>query len=284
MKLPVWILKQEKLNNLTNCEMNMYLWLLERQNDMGLVRGVRVSDFKDIMSKQSFYNAIDGLKDKELINFLHHKNFNDYDVNLMLQNEESHKESEKFDEKYINLNKKIFQCSEFKKMSSREKAMMLLLYYRTSVKINANGSRAVYKKNMEDFYEYFTKLFDRSKRRVREYLHTLKEFFNISISGANYYIGRNRKTYGLDSKDCLNGKIKHRAYFVKTIAKRYGLRGVTDKFVNDVAGIYKNYIKSYEEFRIDTALEKAIKMHSKDDNQTASAARVHQLLSEGYIF
>ena len=49
MKLPVWILKQEKLNNLTNCEMNMYLWLLERQNDMGLVRGVRVSDFKDIM-------------------------------------------------------------------------------------------------------------------------------------------------------------------------------------------------------------------------------------------
>lgn len=140
MKLPVWILKQEKLNNLTNCEMNMYLWLLERQNDMGLVRGVRVSDFKDIMSKQSFYNAINGLKDKELINFLHHKNFNDYDVNLMLQNEESHKESEKFDEKYINLNKKIFQCSEFKKMSSREKAMMLLLYYRTSVKINANGS------------------------------------------------------------------------------------------------------------------------------------------------
>lgn len=39
----------------------------------------------------------------------------------MLQNEESHKESEKFDEKYINLNKKIFQCSEFKKCHQEKK-------------------------------------------------------------------------------------------------------------------------------------------------------------------
>ena len=33
MRLPIKLI--EKLNNLTNCEMNMYLWLCENQNDNG---------------------------------------------------------------------------------------------------------------------------------------------------------------------------------------------------------------------------------------------------------
>lgn len=65
MRLPIKLI--EKLNNLTNCEMNMYLWLCENQNDNGAVSGVRPSDFLDMMSKQSFYNALNGLNDKGLI-------------------------------------------------------------------------------------------------------------------------------------------------------------------------------------------------------------------------
>lgn len=83
MRLPIWIIREEKLNNLTNCEMNMYLWLVERQNSMSLVRGVKVSDFKGLMSKQSFYNALIGLERKGLIQLEHDKNYHDYNVSLM---------------------------------------------------------------------------------------------------------------------------------------------------------------------------------------------------------
>lgn len=286
MRLPIWIIREEKLNNLTNCEMNMYLWLVERQNSMSLVRGVKVSDFKGLMSKQSFYNALIGLERKGLIQLEHDKNYHDYNVSLMFNKEEENEQenNSKFSDKYINLNKKIFKSDKFKNLSSREKYMMLILYYRTTVTINAAGSKAVHKKNIEEFYAYFTKLFGRSKRRVREYLHNLKVFFNVTISGANYFIGRNRTTYELDKKDSENGKSAYRKHLVMTLAKRHKLKGVTDKFVDDVAGLFRNYIGSNNETKLEAYLNDAFKVHAKDNNKIASAARVHQLLRKKLSF
>ena len=279
MRLPICVL--EKLNNLTNCEMNMYLWLVERQTTKGMVIGVSLSDFRKTMSKQSFYNSLRGLKAKGLIYVQHCKKTHDYNIGLMFDDKYYIDNSTyNREEKYINLNNKLFKSEKFKNLSSREKYMMLILYYRTTVTINAAGSKAVHKKKVEDFYDYFTKLFGRSKRRVREYLHNLKAFFNVTISGANYFIGRNRTTYALDKKDIKNGKSTGRKHFVMAMAKRHKLKGVTAKFVEDVANLYRNYIGAYDEYRIDFRLERAIKAHASDNNKTASAARINQLLKK----
>ena len=286
MRLPIKLI--EKLNNLTNCEMNMYLWLCENQNDNGAVSGVRPSDFLDIMSKQSFYNALNGLNDKELIRLGLRKKRHEYKISL----NEVTIVGDEWKEGYINLNKKLFQCEDFKKLKSREKYLMLLFYVKTSVAVTPSGTKAVHSIEKDTFYEKYSKLLNRSKRRIMEYMHSLKKFFNINIklrkrtrkhqeeTVKEYKIGRNRNTYSLDVKEDKNGRVKHRRQHVMAMVRKYNLKGVTEEFINDVIGLYKNHIKNYTEARIDRAMEWAIRTHSKENNITASAARINQLLKQ----
>lgn len=286
MRLPIKLI--EKLNNLTNCEMNMYLWLCENQNDNGAVSGVRPSDFLDMMSKQSFYNALNGLNDKGLIRLGLRKKRHEYKISL----NEVTIVGDEWKEGYINLNKKLFQCEDFKKLKSREKYLMLLFYVKTSVAVTPSGTKAVHSMEKDTFYEKYSKLLNRSKRRIMEYMHSLKKFFNINIklrkrtrkhqeeTVKEYKIGRNRNTYSLDVKVDKNGRVKHRKQHVKAMVRKYNLKGVTEEFINDVIGLYKNHIKNYTEARIDRAMEWAIRTHSKENNITASAARINQLLKQ----
>lgn len=286
MRLPIKLI--EKLNNLTNCEMNMYLWLCENQNDNGAVSGVRPSDFLDIMSKQSFYNALNGLNDKGLIRLGLRKKRHEYKISL----NEVTIVGDEWKEGYINLNKKLFQCEDFKKLKSREKYLMLLFYVKTSVAVTPSGTKAVHSIEKDTFYEKYSKLLNRSKRRIMEYMHSLKKFFNINIklrkrtrkhqeeTVKEYKIGRNRNTYSLDVKEDKNGRVKHRRQHVMAMVRKYNLKGVTEEFINDVIGLYKNHIKNYTETRIDRAMEWAIRTHSKENNITASAARINQLLKQ----
>ena len=286
MRLPIKLI--EKLNNLTNCEMNMYLWLCENQNDNGAVSGIRPSDFLDIMSKQSFYNALKGLTDKGLIRLGLRKKRHEYKISL----NEVTIVGDEWKEGYINLNKKLFQCEDFKKLKSREKYLMLLFYVKTSVSVTSSGTKAVPSMEKDTFYEKYSKLLNRSKRRIMEYMHSLKKFFNINIklrkrtrkhqeeTVKEYKIGRNRNTYSLDVKEDKNGRVKHRKQHVKAMVRKYNLKGVTEEFINDVIGLYKNHIKNYTEARIDRAMEWAIRTHSKENNITASAARINQLLKQ----
>lgn len=286
MRLPIKLI--EKLNNLTNCEMNMYLWLCENQNDNGAVSGVRPSDFLDIMSKQSFYNALNGLNDKGLIRLGLRKKRHEYKISL----NEVTIVGDEWKEGYINLNKKLFQCEDFKKLKSREKYLMLLFYVKTSVAVTSSGTKAVHSIEKDTFYEKYSKLLNRSKRRIMEYMHSLKKFFNINIklrkrtrkhqeeTVKEYKIGRNRNTYSLDVKEDKNGRVKHRRQHVMAMVRKYNLKGVTEEFINDVIGLYKNHIKNYTEARIDRAMEWAIRTHSKENNITASAARINQLLKQ----
>lgn len=286
MRLPIKLI--EKLNNLTNCEMNMYLWLCENQNDNGAVSGIRPSDFLDMMSKQSFYNALKGLTDKGLIRLGLRKKRHEYKISL----NEVTIVGDEWKEGYINLNKKLFQCEDFKKLKSREKYLMLLFYVKTSVAVTPSGTKAVHSMEKDTFYEKYSKLLNRSKRRIMEYMHSLKKFFNINIklrkrtrkhqeeTVKEYKIGRNRNTYSLDVKEDKNGRVKHRRQHVMAMVRKYNLKGVTEEFINDVIGLYKNHIKNYTEARIDRAMEWAIRTHSKENNITASAARINQLLKQ----
>ena len=286
MRLPIKLI--EKLNNLTNCEMNMYLWLCENQNDNGAVSGIRPSDFLDIMSKQSFYNVLKGLTDKGLIRLGLRKKRHEYKISL----NEVTIVGDEWKEGYINLNKKLFQCEDFKKLKSREKYLMLLFYVKTSVAVTPSGTKAVHSIEKDTFYEKYSKLLNRSKRRIMEYMHSLKKFFNINIklrkrtrkhqeeTVKEYKIGRNRNTYSLDVKEDKNGRVKHRRQHVMAMVRKYNLKGATEEFINDVIGLYKNHIKNYTEARIDRAMEWAIRTHSKENNITASAARINQLLKQ----
>lgn len=277
MRLPYYIIP--KLNNLTNCEMTLYLWLCERQNNLGVVKGVTVGELKPIMSKQSFYNAVKGLYNKELIYKNHHKDTHDYDIGLWQK-----RDVDEGEKGYINLHNQLFQSEDFKKLNSKEKYLLFCFYKQTSVTISSSGSKAVRKIDKKEFYDKYIEILQRTERRIREYLHSLKKFFNISWrkeeNNKIYYIGRNRNTYRLDKKMPGTGVSIHRKYYIKSMIRRYQLKGIKDKFISDVVKLYRNYIKNFSEYEIDRCMEKAIAQHAKDNNQTASAARVHTFLRE----
>lgn len=280
MKLPFYIIP--KLNNLTNSEMTLYLWLCERKNSFKMIKGVRVSDLMNLMSKQSFYNALAGLEEKGLIYVWHRQETHDYDIGLWFSPEEEE------DKNYINLHRELFQSEEFKKLNSKEKYLLFTLYMKTSVTISPSGSKAISRMMMEEFYAEYTKILQRTKRRIREYLHNLKKFFNIirrkEKDGYKYHIGRNRHTYSLDKKIPGAGINIYRKYHIKAMIRRHRLKGAGETFIDDLIKIYRNYIKNYNDYQMDRFMEKAIMLHTKDKNENASAARVHELLRQELEF
>ena len=86
----------------------------------------------------------------------------------------------------------------------------------------------------DTFYEKYSKLLNRSKRRIIEYMHSLKKFFNINIklrkrtrkhqeeTVKEYKIGRNRNTYSLDVKeDMPNSDLPERVVFLEIHILKY---------------------------------------------------------------
>lgn len=283
MKIPFTFIP--KLKNLTNCEMKMILWLLERKNALGVVHGVRVGDFKQIMVKQSFYNALKGLSDKEIIHAKHNISLGDYDV-VILGCSDNTCIGKDGKERYINLNRKLFKDEKFEILTSKEKYMLLDLYAKTSVSITDSGTKATHEKFTDKFYEKYSSEMKRSKRRIREYLHNLKEFFNINLRRSKqkgkdkkwiYVIGRNNTTYKLDIKTSDVVTKERRKHFVQHMFKRHKLREFTDKVVSDVAQLFITY-KPDNENIFERQLERAITAHAKDKNKEVNPARIHELL------
>ncbi len=277
MKIPFTFIP--KLNNLTNCEMKLIFWLLERKNARGVVFGVRVGLFKQMMAKQSFYNALQGLIDKGLIYTCHHKNTGDYDI-LIYDCSDKNCIDENGKACYINLNREIFRSDAFQELTSKAKYMMLNLYHKTSIKINSSGVRATHEKYMNEFYKKYGSEMKRTKRRIREYLHDIKQFFNVNLKkgfkGWIYVIGRTRLTYSLDKKMSNVATKERRKHFVQTIFNRYKLKA-SDNAINDVAHLFITY-KPDNETMFEKQLERAIITHARDKNKEVSPARIHELL------
>lgn len=277
MKIPFTFIP--KLNNLTNCEMKLIFWLLEKKNAEGAVFGVKVGSFKQMMAKQSFYNAVKGLKDKGLIYPCHHKSTGDYDI-LIYDCSDKNCTDENGNKCYINLNREIFKSDEFHRLTSKAKYMLLDLYHKTSVKINSSGVRATHKKYMPEFYKKYESEMKRTKRRIREYLHDIKQFFNVNLKkglkGWIYEIGRTTLTYKLDKKTSDVATKERRKHFVRRIFDRHKLKA-SDEAVNDVAHLFITY-KPDNETKFERRLERAITAHSRDKNKEVSPARIHELL------
>lgn len=259
--------------------MKLLLWLLERKNSLGVVYGVRVSMFKQIMVKQSFYNALRGLIEKQIIRIKHNVKDGDYDI-IIVECSEEYCKDENGKDRYINLNREIFRSEGFQELTSKAKYMLLNLYAKTSVKINSSGTRATHDKYMNDFYLKYQSEMKRTKRRIREYLHDIKQFFNITIKkglkGWIYVIGRTSLTYSLDKKTSDVATKERRKHFVQTMFNRHKLKA-DDKIIKDVAHLFITY-KPENESIFEKRLERAIIAHSKDKNKTVSPARIHELL------
>lgn len=171
----------DKLYQLNRVEWDLLLYIVKAEDQAtGKVEGVF---YRDVikhtgMCKQSFYNALRGLQEKNVISCEQNSEV-DYDVSIP-DNAFPNKES--LHNGYVNLNRKAFHSKAFQMLKPHEK---YLLFYFLKSTHEGRGSKEI---GFQRFYEKFTKLLKISKKVLRSYLHTLKQFFSIGLKGENYYI------------------------------------------------------------------------------------------------
>lgn len=137
--------KLPMLRNLTNKEMDFFLYIARYQDLAGNVPGVHNQDVckHTGMCKQSFYTVLRSLQKKGIIEYRKCSEI-DYDIHIV-DNDFSYDGA--FQEGYINLHRKVFHRERFKKLKANEKYLLFELLKRT------HENRSSFRIGTQKFYE-----------------------------------------------------------------------------------------------------------------------------------
>lgn len=220
----------DKFFGLTNKEIDLLLYIAHYQDDYGHIRGIY---YKDVcgycqMCKQTFYNALNSLQEKEIILFS--RNQNDYDITI-LNNDFSYKES--FREGYINISRKVFDKKDFNNLRAKEK--VLLLYFMKLTHENAKS----YQIKTENFYKKYGELLGVTKRVLRSYLHSLRKFFAIGLKDGKYFITYLARVF--KEKRSISEVDQHLGHIVRTSCRRNKIKELSMVAVSDAITLLKQY-------------------------------------------
>lgn len=235
MKLGYQLIEKLKFHiaTLKPTEMNLLLYLVEKQdNATGRVIGVHHLDVCHAtgMVKQSFYSALHGLDDKDIIKYERH---NDGAYYTVIVKDNAFPTKESLTGGYVDLQKKIFHSEKFKKLKAHEKYLVLYFCKRTH---EGRGSFCIKTKNL---YRNLTKLLGVSKRVVRSYLHSIKKFFSIGIKSGKYYITYLHSVF----KDKIEKteRLVRDEGFIRQIQKQLKIRNATDAEISETAKLIFQY-------------------------------------------
>lgn len=221
----------QKLNTLTAKEMDLFFYLVRRQNqEDGTVEGVYYRDVmrQAGMCRQSFYNALRGLEKKQAVTVT---KISDMDYNVCIPGN-AFPAREEYRKGYVNLNRQAFRSKKFQALKAHEKFMLLEFLKGT----HENGHSLNMK--TENLYEKFMKLLKVSKRVIRGYLHRLKQFFSIGVKDGKYYI-----TYLHSVFHDRSGKAEENWYFEHLVKKECWRLHMAhdDEALEETARIAKQY-------------------------------------------
>lgn len=113
----------DKLHELNRVEWDLFLYIVKAEDQAtGSVEGVFYLDVMQHtgMCKQSFYNALRGLKEKNVITYEKNSDV-DYDIRIP-GNEFPNEKS--LTKGYVNLNRRAFHSKEFKQLKPYEKYLL----------------------------------------------------------------------------------------------------------------------------------------------------------------
>lgn len=228
--------KLAELSGLTSKEMDLFFYLIRFQDDYGNVIGVHNREVCRLMGmcKQSFYNALHSLQAKNIVSV--EKNSDcDYDVHI-IGNDCSTEELRK--EGYIQMDLPVFRSEEFLRLKGHEKYMFLELYWRN---LNSKKKSKSFEVGVNNFYNKvaFVKALGVSKRVIRSYLHSLKQFFSIGIKEGKYYITYKKSLFKCERGSFSNNE-KRNCHLVRTGLRRSRSTGNL-KDIYDTAKLLDQY-------------------------------------------
>lgn len=262
--------------HVTAAELDVLLYISRRQSEDGWVAGVYYREVSEALhiSFQTFYNALNGLEEKEIIR---KGKGSYYDIDVQILNNRLMTAEERA-EGYIQTNKDIFRSEDFQKLKANEK---LLAMYICKV---AESGRGSYHIGVENFYDKFTRLLGVSRRIVQRYLTALRKLFSIGIKEGKYWITpRKIAPEGPKRTD----KELYAENIVKAVFRRNRAK-YTKKDFKDIQTVVGQYADDYKE-RIIGAIGRATQrsLYLKNENKNKykwdrkiNPAYIHKLLQE----
>ncbi len=242
MKLSYQLLEKMNSDNLKPTRIELLIYLVKNQDNVtGRVYGVHHKDVKTAcgMVRQSFYNALKDLEERDYIETKRHKE-GYYTVWVKNNSYPELAQGKKPLKHYIDLQKKAFNSKKFDELKANEKLMMMLLYKRTH-----EGRNNSYEIGVEKFYDKYTNEFNVSKRAVRSYLHSLKEFFSAGIKDGKYYITYKHSVFR-DKIDKPERLVRDESY-VRQIVHKLKIRDTNDYEISQTAEFFHQYKQMAEE-------------------------------------
>lgn len=239
-----------KLKNLTQCEMDLFLYLVRRQNASGAVLGVHNKAVckNTKMSKQSFYNALEGLQNKGIITYVKASKI-DYNIHI-LDNDFSYPEAKK--EGYVDLQRSVYHKKAFKKLKANEKFLVLWFIHIT------NENTGSHKIRVDKFYKKYMDMLGVTRRVVRSYMHSIKSFFSVEVKNGIMDIKYLHSVFKAKSE--VGHRRSANENFIEVQCRRLKIKDVTYEQIKDTAYLLVQY-KNYADFigrNIELILIKAI--------------------------
>ena len=219
-----------KLNSLTNKEVDFILYVARYQDDYGCIRGIYYRDVCDNadMCKQTFYDTLRSLQAQGIITYSRVNQ--DYDITIL------------DNEGYINVSRQVFHTRRFHELKAKEK---LLLLHFMKITHSASGS---YQIGTGKLYTKYMQLLGVTKRVLRGYLHSLKKFFAIGIKDGKYFISYLRTVF--NDRVEVSETDQYMRHLVGVSCRRAKIKDFAPAAVKDVVTIMKQYRKEAQESSI----------------------------------
>ena len=229
----------DKLNSLTNKEVDFILYVARYQDDYGCIRGMYYRDVckNADMCKQTFYDTLRSLQAQGIITYSRVNQ--DYDITI-LDNDFSYPGA--YHEGYINVSRQVFHTRRFHELKAKEK---LLLLHFMKITHSASGS---YQIGTGKLYTKYMQLLGVTKRVLRGYLHSLKKFFAIGIKDGKYFISYLRTVF--NDRVEVSETDQYMRHLVRVSCRRAKIKDFVPAAVKDVVTIMKQYRKEAQESSI----------------------------------
>ena len=267
-KIKLAVLENLIKKKVTSKELDFILQISQYQNEAGEIRGVYYRDFSDCMSIQSFYDVKASLKEKGIIEVKKNSDI-DYDITI-LGNDFTDKD---FSVGYINTSHAVFKNRNFKALKANEKLLVMNL-----MKITY-GNKGSWKIGAHKFFERYKELFGVTLRVIRSYMHSIKQFFHISLCKFKYLIIPKSNIYQNREPGEKSGNQIYAESIVRTLCRRSRIKEYGKKDLEDTADLIWQYQKRFQSLSLDIvdALAEALNKSLSIINADPSEKEQHKL-------
>ena len=260
-KIKLTVLENLIKKKVTSKELDFILQISQYQNEAGEIRGVYYRDFSDCMSIQSFYDVKASLKEKGIIEVKKNSDI-DYDITI-LGNDFTDKD---FSVGYISTSHAIFKNQKFKGLKANEKLLVMDLM---KITYSNKGS---WKIGAHEFFKRYKELFGVTLRVIRSYMHSIKQFFHVSLCKFKYLIIPKTDIYQRESGEKSGNQI-YAESIVKTLCRRAKIKEYGKNDLKDTATLIWQYQKRFQSLSMDivdalaVALNKSLSIINVDPSE-----------------